>query len=231
MSSGSIFPSYNTTVTTKGDILIHNGTSSSRLATGTNGYAVHSSTGAIKISWNSASTNTTSVYEKIGSTTVSAAVSTVAFTGIGQSAYQEYVLIASARNTSTIRSVNIDFTTSYTGRMNVFVYNYDSSGSSAIDQTFSATGNNVLNGQAESDTPSGARGQIVARVFVDTQLDSYTLEYMAAIPRLISGTSYFVSTEWGQVSQRGVDLSRIAFSTAGAFAVDSVFTVYGMRKS
>jgi len=235
MPSKLIETSFNTTLTTKGDILVHNGTTSARLATGTNGYAFHSAPGqSIKVEWASATTQGSSTHERIATSTLTATSTSVVFSSIPD-AYAQFTLIVSARNTAAVRAISVSLNTDAT-TANAEYYAYESGGS-FLRAVNTATGSpfSILHGQCESDSPTDARG--VAEVTINQTLsrDLMAIKYRGHILRLTSGSSpasyhIGVSEGFGVASSVTVPVTRIGITTSGAFAIGSVFTLYGVRR-
>ena len=232
MSSTLISTSTNTTLTTKGDILIHNGTSSTRLAVGTDGQAVHSSTGSIKIAWSSASTQGSPNWKLISSTTLTASASSVVFSNTPSA--QGTLIVVSARNTSTIRAIAVTFNTNYTGRYNS-VYAYWSAGSYTralynSDTVTMAGKIDIINAQAESDTAANTMGYSQIMFHQNTaNTNGISLYTSTMIPRtLVSGTSDYIeqSDGMGYIYGGQVPVGTITISTGGAFAANSSFQIY-----
>ena len=232
MSSTLISTSKDTTLTTKGDILIHNGTSSTRLAVGTDGYAVHSSTGLIKIAWSSASTQGIPNWKLISSTTLTASASSVVFSNTPSA--QGTLIVVSARNTSTIREIAVTFNTNYTGRYNS-VYAYWNAGSYtralySSEAVTKAGKIDILAGQAESDTAANTMGYCEIMFHQNTANSSGISLYTSSmIPRtFVSGTSDYPqqSDGMGYIYGGQVPIGTITISTSGAFAANSSFQIY-----
>lgn len=119
MSISSSSSSYAVTslLTTKGDILTHNGTTLARVAVGTNGQAITANSGQISgVSWSAAPSGGSNYYVPIAYTTITANTSTVSIENIPNS-YKAIGIIAMAKNTvSGARDISIRFnsaTTSY----------------------------------------------------------------------------------------------------------------------
>lgn len=104
--SEQVLTSGTTSLTTKGDILVHDGTSPIRVSVGSNGlalYANSSSTGGVY--WGSAPTSPAFGMVKISTASVTADTSSVEFSNI-PSTYKDLFFVAIASNTSTARTVN-----------------------------------------------------------------------------------------------------------------------------
>lgn len=127
MSINSSFTSYDlpSLLTTKGDILVHNGTTLARVAAGTNGYALTADSSQISgTSWSVAPSGATAVYVPIGQAVITAASSTVSISSIPNS-YKAIGIIAVSRDTaaSAQRDIMIRFNSSTTSN-----YSYVSRG-------------------------------------------------------------------------------------------------------
>lgn len=116
--SSSVQPDYPVAslLTTKGDIVTHNGTTLSRVAAGTNGYALNAdSTATNGVSWAIAPSGGTSAYVPIASSVITANVATVSIENIPNS-YKAIGIIAVTKDTSTgQRDIMIRFNSSTTG--------------------------------------------------------------------------------------------------------------------
>lgn len=118
MSINSSFTSYDlpSLLTTKGDILVHNGTTLARVAAGTNGYALTAASSQISgTSWSVAPSGATASYVPIGQAVITAASSTVSISSIPNS-YKAIGIVAVSRDTaaSAQRDIMIRFNSSTT---------------------------------------------------------------------------------------------------------------------
>jgi len=236
MSSGIIVPSLNTTLTTKGDILIHNGTSSARFAVGTSGHALQSDTsGSIKITWASATTRVAATHQLIASSTITASATTVSFTNISD-VYSQFTLIACARQTADSTTIYVGLnTTASTASADYF--GYESAGSylrSVSTRTGDAfSGDYGLN---PSTSPTGSLGFFEMTINQTLQRDVMAVKYRGHILRKVSGSSpatYYlgVSEGFGVGSSVSVPVSNIRFFVSGgAFSSGSTFAIYGLRR-
>jgi hypothetical protein len=135
--------------TTKGDIVVHNGTSLIRVALGSNGYALTSDSAQISgVSWSVAPSGSTASYTPIAYTTISSNSRSVTISSI-PGGYKAIGVIVCAKDTSTERDLFVTFNGSATS------YNYGGMYwvSSAGDQT-SQGGNPAITfeGACGSDT-------------------------------------------------------------------------------
>jgi hypothetical protein len=90
----------------KGDILVHNGTSATRHAVGTNGQAIYANTASTNgVYWSTAPTAPAFGLVKISTASVTADVSSVTISGI-PSSYKDLYFVGISSNTSTTRSIN-----------------------------------------------------------------------------------------------------------------------------
>lgn len=236
MSSGIIVPSLNTTLTTKGDILIHNGTSSARFAVGTSGHALQSTTsGPIYIAWASATTKTSATHELIASSTITASATTVSFLNISN-VYSQFTLIACARNTADGTTIYVSLNTT-ASTANADYYGYESGGSylRAVD-TRTGDAFSGYYGTNPSTSPTGSLGFFEMTINQTLDRDLMAVKYRGHILRQVSGSSpatYYlgVSEGFGVGSSVSVPVSNIRFYVGGgAFASGSTFAVYGLRR-
>ena len=100
--------------TTKGDIVVHNGTSLIRVAVGSSGYALTSDSAQISgVSWSVAPSGSTASYTPIAYTTISANSQSVTISSI-PGGYKAIGVIVCAKNTSTERDLFVTFNGSAT---------------------------------------------------------------------------------------------------------------------
>lgn len=116
ISSSSNSYEINSLLTTKGDILINNGTSLSRLAAGTNGYTLTANSSAISgSSWSVAPSGGTASYVPIGQSVVTANINEVSITNIPNT-YKAIGIVAVSRDTASgQRDLYIRFNSSTAG--------------------------------------------------------------------------------------------------------------------
>ncbi len=116
--SSSVQPDYPVAslLTTKGDILTHNGTTLARVSVGTDGYALTANSAQISgTSWSVAPSGGTSAYVPIASSVITANVSTVSIENIPNS-YKAIGIIAISKDTSSgQRDIMIRFNSATTG--------------------------------------------------------------------------------------------------------------------
>jgi hypothetical protein len=104
--------------TTKGDIVVHNGTSLIRVAVGSSGYALTSDSAEISgVSWSVAPSGSTASYTPIAYTTISSNSQSVTISSI-PGGYKAIGVIVCAKNTTTERDLFVTFNGSSTS------YNY-----------------------------------------------------------------------------------------------------------
>lgn len=151
--SSSVQPDYPvpSLLTTKGDILTHNGTTLSRVAAGTNGYALKAdSTATNGASWTIAPSGSTASYVPIANSVLTANAASVSITSIPGS-YKAIGIIAISKDTvSGQRDLRIRFndaTTGYSYVSRAFTggsgYNFqDSSATSIPIETVGGAGSN-----------------------------------------------------------------------------------------
>lgn len=101
-------------ISAKGSIFIHNGTSTQLFSVGSDGLVIQAQSSVSSgLRWDTAPVGDSTYYESISSNTLTAAASTVSITSI-PTTYKDILLIIQARNTSTgsitTDSVNLDIT-------------------------------------------------------------------------------------------------------------------------
>lgn len=116
MAINSSFTSYDlpSLLTTKGDILVHNGTTLARVAAGTNGYALTAASSQISgTSWSVAPAGATASYVPIAQAVITSATGTVSIENIPNS-YKAIGIVAVSRDTSASaqRDIYIRFNSS-----------------------------------------------------------------------------------------------------------------------
>lgn len=149
-----------TPLTSKGDILSHNGTSTVRIPVGSNGQVlVARSTATIGSSWETAATQASGEYLLIGSSSITANTATVSFSSI-TSSYKVLILTGIARSSgssSPIISVNYNNGTG----TRILSYTYYDNGAGAVSST-TTNNSNLVNldvyGSSGSDNASGLFG-------------------------------------------------------------------------
>ena len=152
------------TLTTKGDILTHDGTNPSRMAVGTNGYALYpNSASSSGLEWKAAPTGVVTDYEPIAYTGITANTNSVSFTGI-PGTYSSILLVATMRysNDSTLEAdLNINSNTT----ANVFGFfqarSYEGTKDGAATQNQSSV---TIDAAAASVSNSGNFGTYYAQI-------------------------------------------------------------------
>lgn len=100
-----------TPLTSKGDILSHNGTSTVRIPVGSNGQVVVArSTATIGSAWETAATQPTGEYVLIGSSYITANTATVSFSSI-TSSYKVLILTGIARSSGSNTTISVRYNT------------------------------------------------------------------------------------------------------------------------
>jgi hypothetical protein len=105
-SSVNILTPGHTTLTSKGDILSHNGTTSIRIPVGSSGFAINANSASVGgVYWTTAPVSPTVGFEAISYTTNTAAVSSVEFSGIS-GGYRILHFVMVSLNTTTASANN-----------------------------------------------------------------------------------------------------------------------------
>jgi hypothetical protein len=149
-----------TPLTSKGDILSHNGTSTVRIPVGSNGQIlIAQSTATIGSSWGTAITQPTGEYLLIGSSYITANTATVSFSSIASS-YKALILTGIARSTDSTKTVISVRYNSGTGARSLGYTRYDDGAGNV--QTFTVTDQSLVNldvyGSCVSGNSSGLFG-------------------------------------------------------------------------
>lgn len=149
-----------TPLTSKGDILSHNGTSTVRIPVGSNGQVlIARSTATIGSAWETAATQATGEYLLIGSSYITANTATVSFTSI-TSSYKVLILTGIARSSGSSSPI---ISVRYNNGTGTRVLNYTQydNGSGAVSSVTTNDTNLVdldLYGSSGSDNASGLFG-------------------------------------------------------------------------
>ena len=149
-----------TPLTSKGDILSHNGTSTVRIPVGSNGQVlIARSTATIGSAWETAATQATGEYLLIGSSYITANTATVSFTSI-TSSYKVLILTGIARSSGSSSPI---ISVRYNNGTGTRVLNYTryDDGSGAVSSVTTNDTNLVdldLYGSSGSDNASGLFG-------------------------------------------------------------------------
>jgi hypothetical protein len=150
-----------TPLTSKGDILSHNGTSTVRIPVGSNGQVlIARSTATIGSAWETAVTQPAGEYLLIGSSYITANTATVSFTSIASS-YKALILTGIARSSGSGAPVIAVRYNTGTGARTLGYTRYDD-GSGGSVQTFTTTNQNFIDlevyGSCTSTNSSGLFG-------------------------------------------------------------------------
>jgi hypothetical protein len=169
-----------TALTTKGDILVHNGTSATRRSVGSNGQAIYANTSSVNgVYWSTAPSAPAFGLVAISTASVTADAQSVTFSGI-PSTYKDLVFIGISSNTSTARTINecrvrandVSSASSYDYTSSV----HNSNNTAGYDATYlTNTGQTdtsirigaAIGNQTESEYPGFIRGSI--HQYADTQ--------------------------------------------------------------
>lgn len=227
--SSSVNPDYPvpSLLTTKGDILTHNGTTLSRVAAGTNGYALKSdSTATNGASWTVAPSGSTASYVPIANSVLTANAASVSITSIPGS-YKAIGIIAISKDTSSgQRDLRIRFnnaTTGYSFVSRAFTgasgYNFQSnSGTSLLIETVGGNGSNNV-GQLHMTIQQYADTVRKYGLFLGGGADSGTL--------WVSSHGHFAFTEGSAISS--IQFSMDFASAAARIESGSSFYIYGLK--
>jgi hypothetical protein len=121
-----------TPLTSKGDILSHDGTSTVRIPVGSNGQVVIArSTATIGSAWETAATQPTGEYLLIGSSYITANTATVSFTSLDAS-YKVFILTGVARSSDTDSRIAVKYNGSGARSLSYTAYNDGGGGVSVL---------------------------------------------------------------------------------------------------
>jgi len=222
------------TLTTKGDILAHDGTNPSRMPVGTNGYALYpNSASSSGLEWKAAPSGLTSDYAPIAYTAITANTNTVSFTDI-PGTYSSLLVVATMRhnNDASVEAfLNINLNTT----ANVFGYFPTRSYEATTDSNETKNQSNMtIESSAGSSSNSGNFGTFYAQI--DNYANSTKYKSMfyksTAIPidsppdgtiRSLNGTAVYRSNS---------AITSISLNTNSAFysfASGSWFALYGIK--
>jgi hypothetical protein len=221
------------TLTTKGDILVHDGTNPSRMAIGTNGYALYpNSASSNGLEWKAAPTGATSDYAPIAYTGITANTNSVSFTGI-PGTYSSILLVATMRysNDSTVSaSLNVNSNTT----ANVFGFFQARSYESTRDGSATKNQSDItIDSSAASSSDSGNFGTFYAQIDNYANSTKYKSIFFKSSSitidsppdgtlRSIIGTALYRSNN----SITSLSIDRIG---VGSFASGSSFALYGIK--
>lgn len=227
--SSSVQPDYPVAslLTTKGDIVTHNGTTLSRVAAGTNGYALNAdSTATNGVSWAIAPAGGTSAYVPIASSVITANVATVSIENIPNS-YKAIGIIAVSKDTlSGQRDIMIRFNSATTGYSRV---QRGTTGASSYD--FQNASQTFINCEACGANGSNNVGQLHMTI---QQYATTTNKYGLFLGGGADSNTIWV-LEFGNFAFTGTSaISSIQFcmdfsSAAARIASGSSFYIYGLK--
>ena len=228
--SSSVQPDYPVAslLTTKGDIVTHNGTTLSRVAAGTNGYALNAdSTATNGVSWAIAPAGGTSAYVPIASSVITANVATVSIENIPNS-YKAIGIIAVSKDTASgQRDIMIRFNSATTGYS--YVERAYTGGGSGYN--FQASSGSKVIAEGCSGKGSGIVGQLHMMI---QQYATTNYKYGMYLGGGADGTTRWV-LEFGNFAFTGAsEISSIQFCIDFASSVayiesGSSFYVYGLK--
>ena len=228
ISSSSNSYAVNSLLTTKGDILINDGTSLSRLAAGTNGYALTANSSAISgSSWSAAPSGGTASYVPIGQAVVTANINQVSIANIPDT-YKAIGIVAVAKDTASQRDIYIRFNSStaanysylsrgYTGGSS---YNFQGSGQTRL----------LLDGTAAYGTSNWGYLHMTIQQYATTNR-KYGLYYGGGT----DGSNKWViqSGNFSWILDSAISSVQFLMDpsapTVNRIATDSVFYVYGIK--
>lgn len=230
MSISSSFSSYAvpSLLTTKGDILTHNGTTLARVGVGSNGQALISDSSTTSgVAWSTAPVGSLNYYAPISYTTISANTGTVSITGIPNT-YKTLGIIAITRDTSANqRDIFIRFNSSTTGYSWVTRYEVGLAGNNGNNPDSKITAD-----FCGSDTTSSQRGYFhtIINQYANTSMVKNALFYGGGGQTTTRALCFHGHYCWNDTSA----ISSVQFAvdfgnTNSRIESGSVFYVYGLK--
>jgi hypothetical protein len=216
-----------TSLTTKGDILTHDGTSLSRFAVGANGAVLSAqSTATVGLSWRTTALAATGVYTYIGSSVITSDTATVSFNaasydmivvnGIARSSADSFELEVKLENSNSALSQWIKVTGSTTGTATV----------SYVGNT-ATTNHFKIFGSASSASSANTFGHFTLNISLSTLGDTI---YEGSGINSTNQVSFTYGGRRGSVSKTTSPQIQI-YHTSGSFVSGSKFYVYGLNQS
>lgn len=216
-----------TSLTTKGDILTHDGTSLSKLAVGANGAVLSAqSTATVGLSWRTTALAATGVYTYIGSSVITSDTATVSFNA---ASYDMIIVQGIARSSAD------------TNELEVKLQNSDSAlsqwikvtGSTSLIPSISYVGNTATTnhfkvfGSASSASSANTFGHFTLNISLSTLQDTI---YEGAGVLSTNLLAFTYGGRRGSVSKTTSPQIEI-YHTSGSFVSGSKFYVYGLNQS
>ncbi len=219
-----------TSLTTKGDILTHDGTSLSRLAVGANGAVLSAqSTATVGLSWRTTALAATGVYTYIGSSVITANTATVSFNA---SSYDMIIVHGIARSSADTNELEVKLensTLKLSQHIHVTPTTSSGGGNATLGYVGSTTAANHFKvmGSASSASTSTMFGfftlQIALSTMNDTHYDGAGITSGGLVKFSVGGCRNAIS----KTTSPQIEI----YHTSGSFVSGSKFYVYGLNQS
>jgi hypothetical protein len=217
-----------TSLTTKGDILTHDGTSLSRFAVGANGSVLSAqSTATVGLSWRTTALAATGVYTYIGSSVITSDTATVSFNA---ASYDMIIVHGIARSSANTNELEVKLENSALKlSQHIHVTPATSGGSATIGYVGSTTTANhfKIMGSASSASTSTMFGFFTLQIALSTMGDTH---YDGAGITSGNRVKFSVGGCRGAISKTTSPQIEI-YHTSGSFVSGSKFYVYGLNQS
>ncbi len=221
----------------KGSIYIHNGTSTQLLAVESDGLVAQAqSSTSTGISWSESPSGDSVYYDTISSNTLTAAASTVSITSI-PTTYKDLLLIVQARNTATgslntdVLNVDITFNTdtaASNAKYNYYGVKIDSS-LRTLETLTSQDKIKVYSGISTASNTVNNWGILEMKISQYNNTQSKVGTYYAhALANQLSG-SFALFQAFSYTGTNGITRINLTPSNSGAFAIGSRIDLYGIK--
>ncbi len=214
-------------LTTKGDILAHNGTTLARVGVGTNGQALTADSGQVSgVSWSAAPAGGSNYYVPIAYTTITANAATVSIENIPNS-YKAIGIVAMAKDTSVgSRDIKIRFNSSTTA------YSYVVRNNGGVTQNSQGSNDSQITLEFGAGHGSGHRGYVhmLINQYADTSNSKHGLVVGGGGQSTTRSVIYYGHYYWSGTSAISSVQFCMNFSSADArIESGSKFYIYGLK--
>lgn len=216
-----------TSLTTKGDILTHDGTSLSRLAVGANGAVLSAqSTATVGLSWRTTALAATGVYTYIGSSVITANTATVSFNA---SSYDMIVVNGIARSSADTIELEVKLNNSESVLSQWIKVTGSTSGTATVSYVGNTATTNHFKifGSASSASSANTFGHFTLNISLSTLGDTI---YEGLGIQSTNLASFTYGGRRGSVDKTTSPQIEI-YHTSGSFVSGSKFYVYGWNQS
>jgi len=214
-------------LTTKGDILTHNGTTLARVGVGTNGQALTANSGQVSgVSWSAAPAGGSNYYVPIAYTTITANTATVSIENIPNS-YKAIGIVAMAKDTTSgSRDIQIRFNSATTA------YSYVVRNQGYVDQNSQGNSESKILFEFGSGQGNGHRGYIhmLINQYADTSNNKHGLVVGGGGQSVVRDVIYHGHYYWSGTDEISSVQFCMDFSSAAArIESGSKFYIYGLK--